>query len=930
MSETIRKVYHLGQSLWYDNIQRRLLENSALEKLIYDGSIYGITSNPSIFQKAIAETSDYDDSIQCMAWAGLSANEIFYELAIADIQAAADLFQDVFRQSKGKDGYVSLEVNPFLAKDTEATIGEALLLWQKVNRPNLMVKIPATKEGLPAVRRCIAEGLNINVTLIFSIQRYAEVIDAYLSGLEDRAKQGLPIDQIASVASFFVSRVDNKVDALLQKMVEAGKLSIELQKALSGTAAIANSRLAYHLFNKQFTSPRFLALKQMGANIQRPLWASTSTKNPAYPDILYVQGLIIADTVNTVPPATLSAFSDHGVAELGFSLEKDRSEEQIARLTELGIDMNRVTAELEIEGVNAFSTAFEGLLETLEKKASALKNELGDLHETVANSILEHKQNKTIQRLYEKDPALWTDDPEQQKEILDRLGWLDLPQSSREILWSLNKVKKELFQTGIHHALLLGMGGSSLAPEVISSVFSDLSDCAPESLTLTILDSTNPIEVKKTCETIDFKKTVFIVASKSGTTTEVIALMNFFWEKSIQVLGKDTPGHFIAITDPGTWLEKTAKERGFRNVFSSNPQVGGRFSALTHFGLFPATLIGVDTRCFLERAEKEMHFCQPSQPDHSNPGLLLGILMAQAVKNGKNKITFLADPQLVTFGSWLEQLIAESSGKHGKGIIPVDLEPIGNPEDYQQDRLFIYLRHKGAIEKQAESLQKAGFPLVRFTLKDINDLAAQFYRWEVATAIACACLNVNAFDQPDVQDSKTRTKAKVEILKTGGATEDHPDWQNHSATLYWKNLPRLKEETTLNDLFAGFLSTLEPGDYLAINAYLSRTITVVQSLQALRKAIRAKYGVATTLGFGPRFLHSTGQLHKGGPNVGKFLLLTEQVPDPLEIPGEGLSFNQLILAQAAGDKEALLARGRNVFHIHFKDTGNQAILNDLV
>lgn len=370
MTDRIKKIYQLGQSIWYDNIQRRLLNNGELKNLIDNGQIYGITSNPSIFQKAIGDSSDYDAAIWPMRVSGLSAKEIFYELAIADIQTAADMFANLYNQSRGHDGYVSLEVNPLLARDTNATIQEAVILWEKVNRPNLMVKIPATIEGLPAIRSSIAKGLNINVTLIFSNERYADVIEAYIGGLEDRLAQGLPLAGVASVASFFVSRVDTKVDSMLSQLVKDGKITEAVASGLSGKAAIANSRLAYQLYKDVFGSMRFARLKAAGAQVQRPLWASTSTKNPAYNDVMYVDELIAPDTVNTVPPQTLIAFQDHGSMQIGIPSDPAGSHQILNQLEGLGIHMETVTTALETEGVAAFSKSFESLLETLNKKIS--------------------------------------------------------------------------------------------------------------------------------------------------------------------------------------------------------------------------------------------------------------------------------------------------------------------------------------------------------------------------------------------------------------------------------------------------------------------------------------------------------------------------------------------------------------------------------
>ncbi len=370
MMNTTIKLLEAGQSVWYDNIQRNLLQNGEMAGMIQRGEIRGVTSNPTIFMNAITKSQDYDQSLLPLANSGLSAEEIFFHLAIEDIQAAADLFLPLYQQTRGGDGYVSLEVSPYLANDTETTLAQAKKLWQQVNRPNLMIKIPATKTGIPAITAAIAAGININVTLIFSLERYAEVMDAYLKGLEQRVANDLPVDAIASVASFFVSRVDTNVDKRLQAIVQAGGATAKQAEGLLGKAAIANARLAYAAYKKVFTAERFLKLKAQGAHVQRPLWASTSTKNPAYRDVMYVEELIGLDTVNTVPPQTLAAFLDHG--QVRNSLEEDLSgaARVLAELEAQGISMDEVTYELEVEGVKSFADAFTVLLDAIKEKTA--------------------------------------------------------------------------------------------------------------------------------------------------------------------------------------------------------------------------------------------------------------------------------------------------------------------------------------------------------------------------------------------------------------------------------------------------------------------------------------------------------------------------------------------------------------------------------
>ncbi len=363
-----KRLLQLGQSLWYDNIQRELLQNGELKAMIARGDIRGVTSNPSIFNNAIAKSQDYDEQLVALATAGHSKEEIYEALAVEDIRAAADLFRELYEESNRGDGYVSLEVSPYLAYDSEATVREAKRLWERVDRPNLMIKIPATREGLPAITAAIAQGLNINVTLIFSQERYVEVMDAYLSGLEQRLDAGRPLEHVASVASFFVSRIDTKVDALLEEVVRQRGSRTILAASLRGRLAVANAKLAYQRFKEVFGSQRFARLEAKGARLQRPLWASTSTKNPEYSDVKYVDELIGPNTVNTVPPHTLEAFKDHGTPSLTLESGLAEASQAFEELRAVGVSFDRVTDELEKEGVSAFSDAFSALLNTIEER----------------------------------------------------------------------------------------------------------------------------------------------------------------------------------------------------------------------------------------------------------------------------------------------------------------------------------------------------------------------------------------------------------------------------------------------------------------------------------------------------------------------------------------------------------------------------------
>ncbi len=917
MTTPISTLTSLGQSLWYDNIQRRLLENGELAAMIERGDIRGVTSNPSIFQNAIAKTHDYDSALAPLALSGWSAEEIFWQLAVEDIQAACDLFRPLYDQTGGVDGYVSLEVSPYLANQTEPTIEQAKALWERVSRPNLMIKIPATKAGLPAIRQAIAAGINVNVTLIFSIERYHEVMDAYLSGLEDRLLAGGAIENIHSVASFFVSRLDSKIDPKLP----AGS-------PLLGKAAIANAKLAYDAFREVFGGPRFGKLQMGQANFQRPLWASTGTKNPAYPDTLYVDNLIGPATVNTVPPATLDAFRDHGNPAETIMQGVDECRQQLADLEALGISMAQVTDELEKEGVKAFEDAFTGLLETVAARTQSAADQIAPLLPSVKRKVARLAADSASAKMWSHDPTLWTSDPAGQAEIRNRLGWLHLPETMKPLLADIKAFAKHIHENGFTHFLLLGMGGSSLAPEVMSLVNSPLPTGEGQGVMGTssplptgegsgvrafaILDSTDPGQVLETAAKFPVEKTLFIMSSKSGGTAEVNAMFNYFWAQAQEKLGEKGAKHFIAITDPGTSLEALANARGFAKTFISDPNVGGRYSVLSPFGLVPAALMGIDLDKFLSRAGWMMRECAANVSAARNPGLVLGAILGQAALEGRDKLTLLADDGLLSVGSWLEQLIAESTGKEGKGVVVVDIEPLVPAESYGKDRIFAYLRQTGQHDDLVKALRAAGQPVLEFPVEDVYALAAEFYRWEVATAMACAVLGVNPFDQPDVQDAKDRTNAKIKEYKETGKLVEVPFITPPSPTGRGAG----GEGELMN-----FLSSTKDGDYIAINAYIRRNDSMLDALQTLRKGILTKTGRATTLGFGPRFLHSTGQLHKGGADNGVFIQITADPETDLDIPIGGMTFGTLERAQSLGDYEALAARGRRILRIHLPEPG---------
>lgn len=919
-----------GQSPWLDNIRRGFIASGQLQDLI-DKGIVGVTANPTIFEKAISGSTDYDEAIDSLVKEGKSAADIYKILIVEDISSAADVFRPVFERTKGLDGYISIEVAPGLAHDTQGTVKEALEFQGLIKRPNIFVKVPATEEGIPAIEELLYQGLNINITLIFSVDVHKKVMEAYLSALERRVEEGKPIDKIASVASFFVSRVDTKADKALQSLLqnEPDLKKQEMIKSLLGTTAVNNSKLAYQEFRQVFDTERFERLKERGARVQRPLWASTSTKNPDYSDVMYVDDLIGPDTVNTMPDQTIAAFLDHGKVERTIDKDLDLAKRQLAQLEELGISLKQITDELTVEGVESFMKSFDSLEECINQKRESLLSgqagrysaSLGGLEPQVQAGLRQVQDQQIVSRIWAKDGTVWKKEPEAQKDITSWLGWLTVTGLMQEQISNLKAFAKEIVDAGYKSVVLLGMGGSSLAPEVIHRVLGT-QEGYPRFF---MLDSTDPGTIEAIERRIDPATTLFIVASKSGGTVEVMSFYHYFRQKVDALKGDKAGENFIAITDPGTSLEKLAGDEGFRKTFLNMVDIGGRYSALSYFGMVPAALMGLDIDAFLKSAASMAESCKPCVTTEHNPGAWLGTVMGKAYLAGRDKVTVFTSPDLDSFGLWAEQLIAESTGKEGKGLVPIAGEPVGRPSAYGRDRLFVYLCVEGATnhaqEHDIQKLEAAGQPVVRLNMANKLDLGAEFFRWEMAVATAGHFMNINVFNQPNVQESKDNTKRLLAVYeKDGKLPEVSPILQSDGIALYGneEELSRAGSEGTLGSALRAFFGTVRPGDYVAMMAYMPSTGEHEGLFQDARVAVRDTLKVATTFGYGPRFLHSTGQLHKGGPNTGVFIQITCDVLHDLPIPGQDYTFGTLIRAQSMGDLQSLQKHGRRAIRLHIK------------
>ncbi len=928
----LRELEKFGQSLWLDYIRRHLLLSPEFDRLINEDGLKGMTSNPTIFEKAIGGSNDYDEQFAELVRAQKNTDELYEMLTTEDIKHAADSLRPIYDASEGRDGFVSYEVSPRLAHDTEGTIAAARRYFQLIGRPNLMIKVPATPAGLPAIEQLISEGRNINITLMFSLKHYDAVAEAYLRGLEKRAQAGLPLANVASVASVFVSRVDTLVDKRLEEKLKA--VPDEALAGLRGTAAVANAKLVYQRYKEIFGSTRFRQLQEKGARVQRPLWGSTGTKNPAYSDIKYVEELVGPDTVNTMPPATMDAFRNHGKPRATLETGLTEAVETIRRLSQAGIDLIEVGDELQQEGLESFDKSFADLLKTIEGRRAALTAGSSDRQvirapgneAQLAAAWKRLDEEQFAARLWRKDPMLWKKDAAHQALIRDAMGWLTIPEMMTEQVAALDNFAGEI-KARFADVVLLGMGGSSLCPEVFARTFYS----RPGYPRLHVLDSTVPAEIRALEKKIDIARTLFLVSSKSGSTVETLSQCAYFFEKVKERQGSLAGRSFVAITDHGTPLQKLAQERGFRRTFTNPHDIGGRYSALSYFGLVPGAIIGMDLGLLLDRAIRMQHSSAGCIRSEANGGVSLGAALGVLHQAGRDKITLVMSPRIAAMGLWLEQLIAESTGKESTGLIPVCDEPLGAPEHYGNDRVFVYLRlEEGADpvqDRAVDAFERSGAPVIRISLADPIDLGDEFMRWEIATATAGAMLGINPFDQPNVQESKDNTGRLLrEFEKSRRLPSSAPAAEHGILSLYCPAAIRTSSSAgDFDALLQGFFKLARAGDYLAILAYTARDAAIEREIARMRIAVRDHLKVATTFGYGPRFLHSTGQLHKGGPNTGLFLQITQDHDEDPVIPGAAYGFASLNQAQYLGDYQSLENHNRRLIRIHLHGDTDTAV-----
>jgi transaldolase/glucose-6-phosphate isomerase len=926
---TLVDLLNYGQSYWLDNLDRKKITGGELKKRVSEQGLRGITSNPSIFHKAITGSDDYDDQIKELVAQDLAPQQIYDGLTVKDVQDACDILKPVYDSSKCTDGFVSLEVSPYLARDTNGSIEEARRLYKLVGRDNCLIKIPGTNEGIPAIEQLLYEGVNINVTLLFSVAQYAKVGKAYISAVKRRVDEGKAVDHVVSVASFFLSRIDVLADQILsQYIIPTDKDQNKQPQLLLGKAGLASAQLAYKRFKELFSGTEWESLKAKGANVQRPLWASTSNKDPLQKDLRYVETLLGPDTVNTMPDETIDALADHGKLEQN-TIEHgaDTAAKVFEDLKKFGIDIDFVTQQLENDGVKKFIEPYNQLMTGLAEKTAKFlgdtisKQELspGKLKKEMETACTSIDEKQAGIRLYNKDPYLWKTDAEQAKMITEAMGWITVADNYKPVTDELTVFAGEIKGEGYKHVVLLGMGGSSLCSEVARETYGSANGY-PE---LLVLDNTDPAAILDIEKQVDLEKTLFIVATKSGGTLETLSFFRYYYDQ-LEKKGKSNTGNnFIAITDPGSPLVKIAEAYKFRKTFLNATDIGGRYSVLSNFGLLPMALMGIDTDAIMHSAKQMRSSSDGYVPSASNPAISLGMLLGICQRHGRDKVTFTLSSSIKSFGYWVEQLIAESTGKEGLGLVPVNGEAAGAPSLYGKDRVFVHMYlatdDNAADEQKMQALEDAGNPIVRIKVANKLALGGEFYRWEIATAIAGMVIGINPFNQPNVAESKKNTNNLLdEWQKEGEFKPADPLLKVDGFTVYGGTpVATIKDNSqSIGAVIAAFGALAGPGNYIAFLPYFPMTDSRTKILQAWRQQTRDQLKEATTLLNGPRYLHSTGQLHKGGPATGLYIILVSDEKTLLPIPGQKYGFETLHEAQSLGDYRSLDDKGRKVIRIN--------------
>ena len=906
--DPIQSVHSLGQSLWLDIIRRDSLDSGELADRVAAGELRGATSNLTILESAILSSDSYSVDLRRLAQAGWTAEKIFNQLAVDDIRAAADAFLPLFEQTNGGDGFVSIDVNPEFADDTNRTIEEAKRLWDAVNRPNAMIKIPATLAGLPAIESSIRAGINVNATLIFSLGRYIEVMEAYMIGLEGRLEAGGSLDYVTSVASFFVSPIDIALDEQLREVFQRCEAEGERASSLLGKVAIANSKLAYAQFVATFQGERFQKLATRGARVQRPLWASTSMKNPEYPDTYYVDNLIGPDTVNALSEASLKAFKDHGTPELTLPENISTARSQLQALDDLGISLDAAAEQLEVQGVSESAISYRSILGTIEEKAGAFQKEIAALEPKMRETLAEVELDDVGKRLWQQDVTLWVERDREKARVRRWLGWLSEPARASTETAELTRFAEAL-DPAITTFVLIGSGGGTITAEMLARILAP-----PNGIDLHTISTANPDDIRTIKRKIAPEATFYLLVDSSSGDGIEEHLLSTFWEQALRKLEEQTGDHFVVITKDGSKLHHWAVEKGIQKIIEADKQDDFWLSPFNWTSLLPAAQAGADIQSFVQGGVGMTRACGPLVDVAQNPGLFLSSVLAAAFRSGRDKVTLFADPPLEPILKWIEGLLAAGRGKEESGFIPIWDEPPGSGIVYGDDRLFVYLRSSGALDRRLAGWIRADIPvLVLETSTNPEAIGEMLVQWQIGAAIAQHLLSVNPTDL----DARHRTRAELQHIlhrleRKGALPQADPLWQGDGVQLRAASRDLQFTGSGLSEVVDFILSESQEVGGLGLRLYTPISITLQGKVKRLRHTLRDQLGLFSLASPAGCDLCSD----RGLKDMVYLILMVKPRKDEA-IPGKNYTFGQLFEGQALSDLAAMKGYGSPVLYLYF-------------
>lgn len=946
-------------------MRRSVASSGLLKRLVEEDGVTGAIIAFDRIDRAVRGTDEYDEEIFRLKSGGTSIEDIALSILSTDSKLASDCLLGVYESSGKRDGIVTVPLPPVFLNDLEKAVEGAKRLLVLIDRPNISIRLPATAQGIAAAEELTYAGINVSLTDVFSVSRYQVAAFSYVKGLERRARSGRPVDSVFGSVSFHLSPIDVATSFLIDEALKriTSHDAAAILRNLSWKVALFAARLVYLKHEDVFGGMTFREAEKSGARPQVIVWEETAPRAAHLDPLMYAEGLSGGNTITAFSLETLFAFREGRAARAGRGgvggiggRQTDRVKEGLAEahraikeLEDLGLSLDSVASRLEEESAKKGMESYEALLNTVSERAGELSRKAGV--QAPSGAALEGASLEAARllmekdfpaKLWAKDPALWIKpgDEAGRRIVRGALGWLSSPAMMEDLQGGLRSFSEEVRKAGLTECVLLGMGGSSLAPLVLSETFG----AGKPREALTVLDTTDPEAVLSVVkERSDVMGKLFIVSSKSGSTIEPLSLFEYFYSLLKELKGEKAGENFVAITDPGTALEGFSRKYSFRRTFLNWKDIGGRFSALSYFGLVPAALIGVDVEKLLCHALSMRAAIEPSVAPLKNPALSLGALLAGHYAAGRDKVTFFLSKEIASFGLWIEQLMAESTGKEGKGLVPITGELPGKPSEYSNDRVFVQISLKEtdeAASKKLNALSKAGHPVLRFMLKDPYELGGEFLRWEAAIAAAGAAIGINPFDQPDVELSKMIAMERLGKREgeEGGRAKGAPRAPHEREVFPGKHLTahfgkktflmmsaHLKEKASVKEALSLFLGLVRERDYVAVLPYFNPMDKKAnEAFGKIRKLVRERTGAPVQFGWGPRYLHSTGQLHKGGADNGVFLLFAHGPIKDAPVPGSHFTFSDLERSQAYGDTVALDSKGRRVVIVDLQDPGAQA------